>query len=409
MRRRILGLAVLTALAGSAPALGAIDSGADLLTAGTASQPGHSAERGRPDSPGRSDRATPKKPAAPPKTQPAKPSPRPAQPPPRRPSPTATPQPARPTPTATPQSARPTSTPQPAKRPVPTATPRPAKRPVPTATPQPTRPAPAPTELAPDGTNGVAPANTLFASSFADGLSEYLHQTHPERISVVDDPMLGPARKVLRFQVHPGDTGPTENPRAQLETPYDFREGDDRYFGFSLYFPADFPADLPSRGWVTVGEQAYGPPYDGAGGVGLRVQNAPGGEYAELRWQRNDSYGWDMPWRGPRIDRIRGRWIDIVQRIKLHRDPGTGFVEMWMNTGDGFQRQALSGQDRLYMSTYDAANNGGANNSRLALYYRNDIPGPLTVFHGPHRIAAAGPGAFSAVAPTSYGVATAEP
>ena len=246
-------------------------------------------------------------------------------------------------------------------------------------------------------------ANTLFASSYENGFSEYRHQINPERIDVVDDPVLGRARKVLKFEVHQSDTGPTENPRAQIETPYDFTEGADRYFGFSLYFPASFPSQLPPQGWVTVGAQAYGPPYDGAAGTSLRVQNAPGGGGAEIRWQRNDSYAWDIPWRGPRIDQVRGRWVDLVQRIKLHRDPRVGFVEMWMNTGDGWRQQKLSGQDRLYMSTYDSANGGGANNSRLALYYRKDIPGPLTLFHGPHRIAAAAEGAFAAVAPTSYG------
>jgi hypothetical protein len=61
------------------------------------------------------------------------------------------------------------------------------------------------------------------------------------------------------------------------------------------------------------------------------------------------------------------------------------------------------------MNTYDAANGHGPNNSRLSLYYRADIPGPLTLYHGPHRIATAGTGAFQAVAPTSYGPAPDEP
>ena len=79
-----------------------------------------------------------------------------------------------------------------------------------------------------------------------------------------------------------------------------------------------------------------------------------------------------------------------------------GFVELWMNTGSGWHQQKLFGHDRLYMITYDDANDGGPNNSRLSLYYRADIPGPLTLYHGPHRIAAAGAGAFDLVAPRSY-------
>ncbi len=245
-------------------------------------------------------------------------------------------------------------------------------------------------------------ARRLLRADFTDGLREYPHRIHPERIRVVDDPVLGPARRVLRFEVHEGDTGPTENPRAQLETPHDFDEGEDRFFGFSLLFPESFPTELPEQAWVTLGEQAYGPNYDGAGGTSLRVQNAVDGSGAELRWQRNEAYDWDIPWRGPKIEDIRGRWVDVVQRIKLHRDPEIGFVELWMNTGSGWRRQRLDGQERLYMSTYDDANGGGANNSRLSLYYRQDIPGPLTLFHGHHSIATAGEGAFEAVAPRSY-------
>jgi hypothetical protein len=242
----------------------------------------------------------------------------------------------------------------------------------------------------------------VFSARFSNGLREYPHRIHRERIRVVDDPVLGSARKVLRFQVRQTDTGPTEDPRAQLETPFDFREGQDRFFGFSLLFPDDFPSELPERAWVTLGEQAYGPNYRGAGGTSIRVHNGVDGGEAELRWQRNGSYGWDIPWRGPKISEITGRWVDLVQRIKLHRDPTMGFVELWMNTGSGWRRQTLGGRNRLYMSTYDAANGGGPNNSRLSLYYRSDIPGPLTLFHGHHRIATAGEGAFKAVAPRSY-------
>jgi hypothetical protein len=239
----------------------------------------------------------------------------------------------------------------------------------------------------------------------------YSNEIHPRRISVVNDPVLGALRRVLKFTVYQSDTGPTENPRAQLETAYNFNAGQDRYFGTSYYFPAGFPTSLPNGGWITVGSQAYGPPYNGAEPVSLRVQNAVDGSGAELRWQRNATYNWDIPWRGPKIADIRGRWIDVVQRIKLSQDPSVGFVELWMNTGAGWVRQKLNGQDRLYMKTMDASNNGGANNSRLALYYRNDIPGPLTMYHGAQTIADATASGvtWQTVAPHSYGMEVRNP
>ncbi len=242
----------------------------------------------------------------------------------------------------------------------------------------------------------------LFAANFGDGLGEFPIQIHPERISVVDDPVLGAARKVLKFRVFNSDTGPTENPRGQLETPFDFEEGDDRYVGFAYRFGEDFPTELPRLAWVALGSVAYGPPNEGAGPVSMRVQNDVDGGGAELRWQRNETYDFDIPWVGPKIADVEGRWVDLVIRTKLHSDPKVGFVELWMNTGSGWQQQRLHGRTRLYMQTYDASNGGGPNNSRLALYYRNDIEGPLTVYHGAARIASAGPDAFASVAPRSY-------
>lgn len=246
------------------------------------------------------------------------------------------------------------------------------------------------------------PAKMVFASSFADGLSEFPDKIHPERISVVNDPALGPDRKVLRFEVYNSDTGPTENPRAQIETAYDFEEGDDRFAGFSYYFPDEFPTQLPSQAWISLGSIAYGPPYDGAGPLSIRVQNDGDGDGAELRWQRNDTYDNDIPWTGPKIADIKGRWVDFVFRTKLHRDPDVGFVELWMNTGTGWERQELNGEEHLGMNTYDDSNDGGPNNSRLGLYFRKDISGPLTMYHGPLKIASAGAGAFDMVAPRSY-------
>lgn len=244
------------------------------------------------------------------------------------------------------------------------------------------------------------PPATIFSSDFTSGLSDYRYTTHANRIKVVNDPVLGASRKVLRFRVRKADTGPTRNPRAQIETAYNFTHGQDRYFGFSVYFPSGFPTRLPSRSWVALGSQAYGPPYDGAGGMTLRVQETNG--RAELRWQRNETYDWDIAWRGPEIEDVRSRWIDFIQRIRLHRNPRVGFVELWMNTGGGWKSQKLKGRNRLYMRTYDSANGGGANNSRLSLYHDRRIRGPLTIYHGPHRIAEAGGGGFDAVAPRSY-------
>ena len=249
-----------------------------------------------------------------------------------------------------------------------------------------------------DRTNPSTPAELLFATTPEDGLGEFEQTIHPERVFVVDDPA-GSRRKVLRFDVRSSDTGPTENPRAQLETPADFNVGDDRYAGFAYYFPDDFPSELPPQAWIALGSVAYGPPFDGAGPISIRVQNNVDDGRAELRWQRNDTYDNDIPWVGPKLEEVKGRWVRFVVRAKLSRDSERGFVELWMDSGSGWKKQPLDGKDRLHMITYDASNDGGPNSSRLALYYRQDIEGPLAMYHGGLTIASAGRGAFAKVAP----------
>jgi hypothetical protein len=115
-----------------------------------------------------------------------------------------------------------------------------------------------------------------------------------------------------------------------------------------------------------------------------------------LTWQRNGSYGWDIPWeQGPLV---RNRWYDQVLHVRLSRDPGQGFVELYLNTGEGWQQQQLGGQSRLPMATLDAANGGGPNYHKLALYRLRGMFPVLTVYHAEHRIGRT----FDAVAPRSY-------
>ncbi len=84
-------------------------------------------------------------------------------------------------------------------------------------------PAPAP-DLSGTGTTA---GKVVFDGDFdggTKGYEKFPDRIHAERITRVDDPngvidpATGAVRKVLRFKVHEGDIGPTENPRAQLQT-----------------------------------------------------------------------------------------------------------------------------------------------------------------------------------------------
>lgn len=86
---------------------------------------------------------------------------------------------------------------------------------------------PSPTSAPPStGTPTPAPSPTgrpLFDSALASrGLGAYASVHNAHRVSVVNDPVLGSARKVLKLTVHEADNSLTGNPRAQLETAKQF-------------------------------------------------------------------------------------------------------------------------------------------------------------------------------------------
>jgi len=232
----------------------------------------------------------------------------------------------------------------------------------------------------------------LFNGSFDRGLREYSQVIHGSRIALRDDP-LGLPRKAARFTVYDWDIGPTENPRAQISSPSILRPGADVWFGWSTLFPSNFPRRMTS-GSLTI-ESTYGPPHRGTGPRSISVQPSASGE-PELRWQRNDTYDWDVVWRMPLI---RGRWIDFVVHQKMSRRESEGFVEMWVNTGQGWVQQRLKGRRRLNTATIDASNGRGPNDHRLASYRTRGIWEVVTLWHAAHKVGTS----FAAVAPNSYG------
>jgi hypothetical protein len=203
----------------------------------------------------------------------------------------------------------------------------------------------------------------------------------------MDDPILGAGRKVARFSVYNSDTGPTENPRAQIESPSKIVNGGEYYVGWSTMFPTDFPT-LPSGGWLTLAS-VYGPPFNGAGPLGARINGNM------VRFDRNATYGYDVPWQTPIV---RGKWMDFVYHFKMSGDPNVGFMEIFLNTGNGWQQQTLKGQKRLYMKTYDSSNGGGPNNFRVNNYRKVGMFNQVTLYHAAPKVGTS----FEAAAPRSY-------
>jgi len=272
-------------------------------------------------------------------------------------------------------------------RPVPaSASPTPTAAP-PTPTPTPT-PVPAPTTSAP-----ITGRLVFDADVARKGLAAYASTHNANRINVVNDPVLGDTRKVLRFTVYDADDQLTGNPRAQLETSKFWGKGDDYYVGASYYFPQDFPMQQDTKQWVNLGE-VYGAPYAGASPNSLFVKRVSNGTQV-VAWQRNGNYGWDRPFEVPLV---KGRWHDFVFHIKLSDDPTVGYWEAWSNTGSGWQQLKLNGQNRLYSKTIDASNSGGLNYHKIAHYRSKGMWPVATHYTADHKIGTS----FDAVAPRSY-------
>lgn len=228
----------------------------------------------------------------------------------------------------------------------------------------------------------------LFDADVAThGIRKYEDHVHPERITVVDDPILGAGRKVMRFDVQDADTGPTANPRAQVCSPRILRDGDDVWFGWCTLFPEWFPERLPAGQWpfLTLAEM-YGPPYGGSSParLGMRPDTA-----AISLLSGKDGVLWES---GPIR---RNTWYDFALHERITPDPGSGLVELWLNTGQGWQREALH-----RMATLSATNGGGPNYHKLSSYRYAGMVDVLTVYQGEHRIGSA----MAEVAPASHGL-----
>jgi hypothetical protein len=204
-----------------------------------------------------------------------------------------------------------------------------------------------------------------FAPSFkGTQISDFpLVQAAPGAIAEVPEPLGGPGR-VLAMTVDDGDVypiTPTENPRAQLASPANIEPGDELWWSTEFLLPDSFPSSVP--GWVTVMEGPYGPPYGETPPWHLEVQED------QIRWSRNGTYGFDVPWQTPLV---KGRWITVMVHERFARD---GFVEMWIDgkqvtffPGTTLNPNHIAPTQRLEMEIMDSTNDGAPNSIYIQNY-----------------------------------------
>lgn len=103
--------------------------------------------------------------------------------------------------------------------------------------------------------------------------------------------------------------------------------GDDRYFGVSLYLPQSYP--LAASGWQVVW-QVHGAPSTGSPPVALEATQ--GGLLLTGGWGRPGASPPERYAYSRRLmDLQHDRWYDIVIHIKFSDQPNSGLVDVWVD------------------------------------------------------------------------------
>jgi hypothetical protein len=288
-----------------------------------------------------------------------------------KPEPAPTPPPPAPNPPPQPEPAPAPPSPPPGPEPAPTPepTPPPAPQPSPAPTPKPT-PAPVPSEGGP---------NLIFSALHLNDF--WLRQSAPGAITEAPDPA-GGSETVFKLTVDDEDVfpvTPTENPRAEMLSPHTIEAGDEIWWSAKFFLPADFPPTTPN--FVTLLQGPYGEPWNGTPPFHIEVNGGV------IKWQRNSTYGWDIPWQMPLV---RNRWVTFLIHERFGSD---GWIELWVDGqrvtffGAGtLNPSGVAPTQHLAMKTMDSSNNAEPNSIYVMSYRKKGMFPSLTVYQGPLRI-----------------------
>ena len=143
-----------------------------------------------------------------------------------------------------------------------------------------------------------------------------------EQMRIVEGAEARQGRYAARFNIRPGDVPPFGgSERSEVQSNADgavVREGDERWYQWSMKFPTDF--QNPTGVWFIV----------------LQWHSAKGSPPLAINVDRRGQIviGGDGLIDEPRrtIGTVRrGEWVDYVLHVKFSRDSDTGFVEGWEN------------------------------------------------------------------------------
>lgn len=217
--------------------------------------------------------------------------------------------------------------------------------------------------------------NILFEGSRLADFAE-LQQCEPGRITEVPDP-LGSGKTVLSFLVKDTDVNsnaecnkaltPTNNPRATALSKDFVESGDEFWLRTRFLIPESFPT---IQEWLSM-FSIWGEPYLDTSPWHFEITTLDGFEGDFFTYQRNSSYGYDIPWSAPRLS---GSWVEVLTHEKFATN---GFVEEWLNGKQiEFFTEEVSPYNpngelpakKLEMETMDFSNDGHSNSLRIGQY-----------------------------------------
>jgi hypothetical protein len=217
------------------------------------------------------------------------------------------------------------------------------------------------------------------------------------------DPLLGPVRRAVRVSVPNSAKDDRDQPtsttvRFQASSPRMVREGDEFCVGFAFLPPADFPTVYPdddvtrpegtrATGYIAV-FQFYGPPYEEAAPLVLHAaRRNPDVPLDEFTVRGNDYNPGDpvpllsLPYR-------RGRWTDVVFRIRASASIEHGWVETYVNQGESDAVRPLPLANGLLRVPRVLLRRDSEDfRTDMQIYRVNDRFDEVTLWHTGHRMA----------------------
>jgi hypothetical protein len=178
----------------------------------------------------------------------------------------------------------------------------------------------------------------LFRGDFDSGFSGWHVQSLSYRATLLSGGAFQ-GSQAARFEVDSGDVEPeTGSQRSEVSGPT-FDQGQDLYIRDAIRIPSSNSYDAP---WQII-QQLHEEDWGGSPGMAVMLD-----EDRTLTLGTGDSS--NTFWESAPLQ--SDRWYDLIYRVNLSQDPGTGFVEVWL---DGTQQNLDNGQRRIYGQTIQAA------------------------------------------------------